>query len=91
MSGNWIGLDPAEVNTLATQFDNEAGVIDTAISTITTKLSGTTWQGPDRQTFESEWNSTTVSQLRQAAEALRTAATTARRNATDQESTSSTL
>lgn len=91
MSGSWIGLDPAEVNALATQFDNEAGIIDTAISTITSKLAGTTWQGQDRTNFESEWNSTTTSQLRQAAEALRTAATTARRNATDQETTSSVL
>lgn len=92
MGGNWIGMDVAEVNTLAQTFTNEANKIEQEIITmISTKLHGTTWQGQDRNQFESDWNSTLVHQLRTVATALRDAATTANRNAAAQTSVSSTL
>jgi hypothetical protein len=52
-------------------------------------LQGTDWRGPDREQFLSSWQGQHVPQLNNVVNGLRDAANTARRNAAEQESTSS--
>lgn len=81
---DWIGQNPDEVNDLAATFDAKAGDLEAVVQTITSKLAGTTWQGPDRVRFEtSDWT-TIQTGLNQAAQALRDAGNIARNNATEQ-------
>lgn len=81
---DWIGQNPDEVNDLAATFDAKAGELEGIVQTITSKLAGTTWQGPDRIRFEtSDWANLQTA-LNQAAQTLRDAGNIARTNATEQ-------
>lgn len=70
MASQFLGMDPDEVKSLATQFNNAASQINTIVHTITSVLSSTNWQGPDQQQFSSDWNSTHVANLRTVAQVL---------------------
>jgi uncharacterized protein YukE len=82
------GMDVQQVRELANVLGQKAGEIDTLISTITNKLSGTQWEGPDSQKFRSDWSGQLTSALKQVAQALRDTQQRAQQNAQDQESTS---
>ncbi|MEO6987739.1 MAG: WXG100 family type VII secretion target [Aquihabitans sp.] len=83
-----LGMNPEEVKQLAEQMDRTAEQIDECMRNVTTKLQGTTWEGTDRQQFESTWQSDSVRHLTQIKQLLSESAMKARRNAQDQEQTS---
>jgi len=84
-----LGMIPEEVDELATQLDAKAGDLEGALSTLTSKLQGTTWVGTDYNRFEEQWTGTIAQNLRNAAEQMRTAATAAREDAENQRIASS--
>lgn len=83
-----VGMDVEGVRNLATQMNSVADQIDTAARQITSLLSSTTWIGPDRQAFESDWTGQHMSAITNVVNAVRQASQTANRNATDQENVS---
>jgi uncharacterized protein YukE len=80
---------PEEVDDLATQLDAKAGDLDGVLSTLTAKLGSTTWTGTDYNRFEEQWSGTIATNLRNAAEQLRSAAVSAREDAENQRIASS--
>ena len=84
-----LGMIPEEVDELATQLDGKAGDLDGVLTTLTTKLQGTTWTGTDYNRFEEQWTGTISQNLRNAAEQLRSAAVAARGDAENQRIASS--
>lgn len=82
------GMDIADVRTLASQLSQASTDITNIVSQLTSKLQGTTWEGPDRQRFESDWQSHHVNALNQVATALSDASTLASQNAQQQEDAS---
>jgi uncharacterized protein YukE len=85
---NWIGQDPAEVQDLAALFTQKATDLEGIVSALNSKLGSTTWQGTDRNNFESMTWSQLQTALNQAATTLRDTGTIASQNATDQINTS---
>ncbi|MBC7631898.1 hypothetical protein [Aeromicrobium sp.] len=83
-----LGQNPEEVRDLANLFDAKAGDLESVVSAINSKLGGTTWTGPDRTRFETSTWSTIQTNLNTIANTLREAGTSARNNATEQESAS---
>lgn len=83
-----FGMDVAEVRQLAAQLQQASSDITNIVSQLTSKLQGTTWQGPDRQRFESDWQSQHVTALNNVATALGDASTLATTNAQQQEDAS---
>lgn len=84
-----LGMIPEEVDELATQLDTKAGDLEGVLTTLTTKLQGTTWVGTDYNRFEEQWTGTIAQNLRNAAEQMRTAASAAREDAENQRIASS--
>ena len=84
------GMDIQEVRNLATQMNSAAGDISNLAQRLTVQLQGTSWIGPDREQFASEWQSTHVAQLHQVAQALENASRLANQNAMQQEQASNT-
>ncbi|WP_292727431.1 WXG100 family type VII secretion target [Microbacterium sp. UBA837] len=82
------GLDVQQVRQLSTQLNQKAADIDSILSTLTSALDATQWEGPDATQFRSEWSGQHSASLRRVAEALRDAASKASRNAAAQEQTS---
>ena len=52
------GANPEELAALGSKLKAQQSSIDGVISTVTGALSGTTWVGPAREQFESDWNGT---------------------------------
>jgi uncharacterized protein YukE len=86
--GNVFGLDVAAVEDLARVLDEQADAVRRVITTVTTQMDGTEWNGPDATQFQQEWDGTHQTALNNIATALDGYATTARTNATAQENTS---
>lgn len=84
MSNGMLGMNPEEVRGLAQQMDSAVSEIEGLSQQLTASLQGTTWQGNDRQKFESDWNGNCVSQLRNICDIITQAAQDARRNADEQ-------
>lgn len=84
-----LGMIPEEVDELAAQLEVKAGDLDGVLTTLTTKLQGTTWTGTDYNRFEEQWTGTIAQNLRNAAEQLRSAAVAAREDAENQRIASS--
>ena len=84
-----LGMIPEEVDELAAQLEVKAGDLDGVLTTLTTKLQGTTWTGTDYNRFEEQWTGTISQNLRNAAEQLRSAAVAARGDAENQRIASS--
>ena len=82
------GLDIQQVRQLSTQLNQKAGDIDSILTSLTTALNGTQWEGPDATQFRNDWTGQHTSALRQVAQALRDAASKAQQNAAQQEQTS---
>lgn len=82
------GLDVEQVRQLSTQLNQKAGDIDSILSTLTSTLNSTQWEGPDATQFRNDWSGQYTSSLRQVSQALRDAAQKATQNANAQEQTS---
>jgi uncharacterized protein YukE len=78
------GMDIAEVQRLAAQLHTAASDLRTMANNLTTALGNTTWIGPDRQRFESDWQSIHASQISHVADALDQASNNAHQNAQQQ-------
>lgn len=91
MATGKLGMNPEEVQQLAGEFDRTANEIGSLINTITQRLGNTTWEGNDRNQFESTWQSESCRQLNQVQTLLNAYSDKARRNAQDQVATSSNL
>jgi hypothetical protein len=66
------GAVPEQLTALGNTLKNQVGPIDSVISTVTSVLAGTSWDGPARDQFEEEWNNTfraTLGRLKEAFEA----------------------
>ncbi|WP_395725245.1 WXG100 family type VII secretion target [Nakamurella sp.] len=83
-----FGMDISEVRTLATNLQTASSDITHMISRLNGELAKTTWVGPDRQRFESDWQSHHVTALQQVAQALTDAGMLATNNAQQQEDAS---
>lgn len=88
MAAGMVGMNVEEVRNLARQMDSVAGQIEQLGQQITSLLGGTTWVGNDRNTFESNWQSSHVAAIRNVVQAVQNASQTALRNAADQEQVS---
>lgn len=84
----FTGMDIAEVRALAAQLTHASGEINQLATTLTSKLEGTPWVGPDRERFVSEWHGQYKTNLLQIARALETASQAATSNAVAQEQAS---
>ncbi len=82
------GLDIQQVRQLSTQLNQKASDIDSILSTLSSALSSTQWEGPDATQFRNDWSGQHTSALKQVAQALRDAGQKASQNATAQEQTS---
>lgn len=82
------GLDVQQVRQLSSQLNNKAGEIESILSTLTTALGNTQWEGPDANQFRNEWTGHHTSSLKQVVQALRDASQKASQNAAAQEQTS---
>ena len=83
------GMDIDEVRQLSTQLQQASSDIHNIVAQLTSKLGGTTWVGPDRQKFESDWQSHHVTALNNVSTALNDASTLATQNAQQQQDASS--
>ena len=84
-----FGMDIDEVRQLSQQLQQSSSDIHNIVSQLTSKLSGTTWVGPDRQKFESDWQSHHVTALNNVSAALHDASSLATQNAQQQQDASS--
>ena len=50
------GANPEQLEHLGATLKRQVESIGTVMSTVTSVLSGTTWTGPARDQFESDWN-----------------------------------
>ncbi|WP_371163982.1 WXG100 family type VII secretion target [Buchananella felis] len=83
-----IGMDVEQVRALAREFEDKAGTLEQAKSSIGTKLRSTEWKGSDATQFTSDWDNTLSKQLQNVIDALKQAAQKAKQNAQRQEDTS---
>ncbi len=82
------GMNIDEVRHLSTQLNQAADEIQHLISSLTSKISSTTWVGADRDRFHNDWTGPYVQQLTGVVNGLRDASQTASANATQQEQAS---
>lgn len=87
-SANMWGLDVQQVRNLSSQLRQKASDIENALSTLTSALGQTDWNGPDATRFRNDWSGPHTSALRQVIQALNDAADKAQQNATAQEQVS---
>lgn len=52
------GANPEQLTALGNTLKQQIGPIDSLVSTVTSVLGGTAWNGPARAQFEEDWNST---------------------------------
>jgi uncharacterized protein YukE len=52
------GANPEQLAALGNTLKQQMAPIDSLVSTVTSVLGGTTWEGPARRQFEDEWNNT---------------------------------
>ncbi|MFD6134480.1 WXG100 family type VII secretion target [Isoptericola sp. NPDC056618] len=86
--GNVFGLDVEAVRSLANVLREQAEQVRTTVTTITSQMGQTEWNGPDAVQFQEEWDGTHSAKLNEIASALDGYATTADNNASQQEDTS---
>jgi uncharacterized protein YukE len=84
-----LGMDTDAVRQLAAKFTSSADEIRSLMNSLNSSIHGVQWVGSDHNQFVESWDSQHMSQLRQVAEALDNAATSARNNATQQDQASS--
>ncbi|MEV0951724.1 WXG100 family type VII secretion target [Promicromonospora sp. NPDC050249] len=89
--GNVFGLDVEAVRSLANTLRTQAEGVRQVVTTITSQMSQTQWNGQDATQFQEEWDGTHAAKLNEIAAALEAYGTTADNNANTQESTSASL
>jgi uncharacterized protein YukE len=89
--GNVFGLDVEAVRSLANTLRTQAEGVRQVVTTITSQMSQTQWNGQDATQFQEEWDGTHAAKLNEIAAALEQYGTTADTNAATQESTSASL
>jgi uncharacterized protein YukE len=87
--GNVFGLDVEAVRSLANTLRTQAEGVRQVVSTITSQMAQTQWNGTDAVQFQEEWDGTHAAKLNEIAAALETYGTTADNNANMQDETSS--
>ncbi len=80
----YIGQIPEEVDALAGEFEAKAAELEDLKSSISAKLAGTTWTGPDRDRFEADWEGALSATVTQMVQQLRGASQVASANAQEQ-------
>lgn len=83
-----VGMDIQQVRQLSTQLSQKASDIEQILSSLSSQLGSTQWEGPDANQFRNDWSGQHTSALRNVANALRDAANKASQNASQQEQTS---
>ena len=84
-----LGADVEQLDSLARRFDQEAQTIENTISTITSQIGATWWQGSDADNFRNEWQTNYTASLRNVIQRLQDAASRCRAQANQQRQTSS--
>ncbi|MBK5333230.1 MAG: hypothetical protein JJD93_14735 [Ilumatobacteraceae bacterium] len=69
------GANPEQLNGLGRSMKQQRTAIDGVIAAVSSALAGTVWEGPARQQFESEWNTSFKSALNRLNEAFEVAGT----------------
>ncbi len=69
-SGGMFGADPEQLTHLGTTLSRQREAVDAIVSTVAQSLSGTTWVGPARQSFENEWSTSFQTVLSRLSEAF---------------------
>lgn len=87
MSGMW-GADVTALKKLSAQFATQSGELESIKSVLSSVVSNSAWQGPDREAFLAAWSSVHEAALRSCAEALTTAGKTVSSNADAQDAKS---
>lgn len=79
-----LGADVEQLDMLSRRFDEEAQKIEATISTITSQIGSTWWQGGDAERFRNQWESADTSTLRQVVQRLQAAGNDCRNQANQQ-------
>ena len=79
-----LGADVEQLEMLGRKFEEEAQKVETTVSTITSQVNATWWQGSDADRFRNEWQTTYMSNLRQVIQHLQQAGSGCRAQATQQ-------
>ncbi|MFE7505270.1 hypothetical protein [Promicromonospora sp. NPDC057488] len=87
--GNVFGLDVEAVRSLANTLRTQAEGVRQVVTTITSQMGQTQWNGQDAVQFQEEWDGTHAAKLNEIAAALEQYGTTADNNAQMQDETSS--
>lgn len=75
------GANPDELAALGTKLIAQTDVIGTLMTEVTTAFGSTTWQGPARDRFESDWNGSFATSLRNLQSSFQAAGTECRQRA----------
>jgi uncharacterized protein YukE len=67
------GANPEQLNGLGRSMKQQRTAIDGVIGAVSSALAGTVWEGPARQQFESEWNTSFKSALNRLNESFEVA------------------
>lgn len=81
MSGR-IGGTIEQMNTMGTQFNNEADTLNALVARITSQLNSTDWEGGAAQRFRDQWNGEFKAVFTKVETGLRECATEVRNRAT---------
>ncbi|WP_425955076.1 WXG100 family type VII secretion target [Xylanimonas sp. McL0601] len=87
-SGNYLGLNPEDMQQLITMLNNKAGKIEEIAQKLTQQVKTTTWDGPDAARFKNEWDSDHSKKLHKVAQALEQIAKSAKQELNQQTQTS---
>lgn len=67
------GANPEQLASLGRSLQQQVGAIDGVMHAVSSALSGTRWEGPARDRFEQEWNTTFRAALARLNEAFQAA------------------
>lgn len=68
-----FGANPEQLAALGRNLQRQIDSINGVLSTVSSTLAGTTWEGPARDQFESDWNTTFRTALTRLNEAFEAA------------------
>lgn len=82
------GMDIAQIRALARQMRDEGSAVETAVRTLTTRITALHWSGADRERFVREWQSHHAAASLRVVEGLRAASAQAAQYADRQDAAS---
>ncbi|MFZ9158776.1 MAG: hypothetical protein EBX99_01825 [Acidimicrobiia bacterium] len=65
-----IGADPDQLSHLGATLQRQHDIIEGVLTTVNAALDGTTWTGPARRAFETDWHGSFRTALQKLAEAM---------------------